>query len=90
MQAPKNAVGKAVVVALDVGYRHIDGAMLYENEEEIGEALERSMKKNKLKREDLFITSKVCVLCQKVSQRFNRSGVINMPLKMSKSHVNCH
>ena len=70
MQAPKNAVGKAVEVALDVGYRHIDGAMLYENEEEIGEALERSMKKNKLKREDLFITSKVCVLLSKSISTF--------------------
>ena len=33
--------------------------MFYENEKEIGVALENSMKKHNLKRENMFITSKV-------------------------------
>lgn len=39
--------------AIDIGYRHIDTAIFYDNEEEVGKAIkERS-------REDLFVTTKV-------------------------------
>ena len=55
-------VGNAVRVAIDAGYRHIDTAQNYYNEEEIGEALEEKIKEGKVKREDVFITTKVCVL----------------------------
>lgn len=41
--------------ALQVGYRAIDTASFYNNEEQVGEAVRNS----KLKREDIFITSKV-------------------------------
>ncbi len=41
--------------ALDVGYRHIDTAMAYENETEVGEAIEASA----ADREDVFLTTKV-------------------------------
>ncbi|VDM22452.1 unnamed protein product [Hydatigera taeniaeformis] len=41
------------------GYRHIDCAHLYQNEEAIGGVLESWIDDGKLKREDLFITSKV-------------------------------
>ena len=40
------------------GYRHIDTAMLYENEEAIGEALQECFAAG-IKREDLFITTKL-------------------------------
>ena len=46
---------KAVLVALEKGYRHIDTAAVYGNEEMIGKAIFDS----KVKREDLFITTKV-------------------------------
>ncbi|VDO03481.1 unnamed protein product [Rodentolepis nana] len=49
----------ALSAALEVGYRHIDCAHLYLNEEEIGNALQCWIKSGKLKREDLFITSKL-------------------------------
>ena len=41
--------------ALEIGYRHIDTAEMYGNEEEIGEAI----KESEVSRKDLFITSKI-------------------------------
>jgi len=41
--------------ALDAGYRHIDSAIVYRNETEVGSVVRESG----LKREDLFITSKI-------------------------------
>ncbi len=46
---------QAVTTALEVGYRHIDTATLYQNETEIGRVLAASG----LARDDLFVTSKV-------------------------------
>lgn len=46
---------KAVIWALDVGYRHIDTAALYGNETEIGNAIRAS----KIPREELFVTTKL-------------------------------
>nr|CAH8853012.1 unnamed protein product [Trichobilharzia regenti] len=57
--SPPGEVGAAVKKALEIGYRHLDCAYVYNNEAEIGEALEESMKKLNLKREDIFITSKL-------------------------------
>ena len=53
------SVGTAVELAIDVGYRHIDGAMQYQNEAEVGKALENALERNNLKRGDVYITSKV-------------------------------
>jgi len=51
---------KAVVQALEVGYRHLDCAWFYLNEAEVGDAVRDFLKANtSVKREDLFITTKV-------------------------------
>lgn len=52
---------QAVMKALEVGYRHLDCAAFYQNEEEVGDAIRDFIKQNptKLKREDLFICTKV-------------------------------
>jgi diketogulonate reductase-like aldo/keto reductase len=52
-------VKNAVEYALDIGYRHIDTAFAYGNEKDIGDALKKKFSQGKLKREDVFITTKV-------------------------------
>src|SRR5690554_4093245 len=49
----------AVKDALYAGYRHIDTAATYGNEEVIGEALAEVFAEGNIKREDVFITSKL-------------------------------
>lgn len=46
-------------LALDAGYRHIDTAYSYDNEDAIGEVLESYFSQGKLKREDIFLATKV-------------------------------
>ena len=55
----KGEVGQAVKIALNNGYRHIDCAATYGNEAEIGEALTEVFQKDKVKREEVWITSKL-------------------------------
>ncbi|WP_368497419.1 aldo/keto reductase [Marinobacter sp. 2_MG-2023] len=50
-----DALKSAVAESLDLGYRHIDTAQIYENEDEIGNLLSASG----IDRSDLFITTKV-------------------------------
>uniref|UniRef100_A0A672YR23 alcohol dehydrogenase (NADP(+)) n=2 Tax=Sphaeramia orbicularis TaxID=375764 RepID=A0A672YR23_9TELE len=53
-------VKQAVLWAFQSGYRHIDCAAVYGNEAEIGDALEETLGHDKiLRREDVFITSKL-------------------------------
>ncbi|MBS3056619.1 MAG: aldo/keto reductase [Candidatus Aenigmarchaeota archaeon] len=47
----------AVKSALDIGYRHIDTAQRYENEEEVGSAISGSG----IKREEIFLVTKVWI-----------------------------
>ena len=54
-QIKKEDAKRVVLESLEVGYRHIDTAIAYENETEIGEAL----KETEIPREELFITSKI-------------------------------
>lgn len=50
---------RSVREAIELGYRHFDTATLYENEEELGQALHDAMKAGDVTRDELFITSKV-------------------------------
>jgi len=49
----------ALNVALETGYRHIDTAQLYQNEHIIGKVLKGWFDSGKLKRKDVFITTKL-------------------------------
>ena len=52
-------VEQAVKKALEVGYRHIDCAFGYGNEDEVGKALHYGMTTLKIPRADIFVTSKL-------------------------------
>ncbi|CAH0713938.1 unnamed protein product, partial [Brenthis ino] len=50
---------RAVEWGIDVGYRHIDTATMYKNEKEVGSVISNKIKEGLVKREDLFITTKI-------------------------------
>lgn len=52
-------VGIAVRTALKIGYRHLDCASVYSNEDQIGKILKDVFAEGEIKREELWITSKV-------------------------------
>ncbi|WP_261166247.1 aldo/keto reductase [Microbacterium sp. Marseille-Q6965] len=54
-QVPPEATEEAVTTALEVGYRHIDTAQMYGNEQGVGDALKASG----LNRDEVFVTSKL-------------------------------
>ncbi len=58
-KSEKGKVEEAVKIALNNGYRHIDCAATYGNEAEIGNAFNSIFSKGKIKREDVWVTSKL-------------------------------
>jgi diketogulonate reductase-like aldo/keto reductase len=54
-QVPPQSTEEAVATALEVGYRHIDTAQMYGNEQGVGDALKASG----LSRDEVFVTSKL-------------------------------
>ena len=56
-QIPENETERVVTDAIETGYRLIDSAAAYFNEEQVGNAIRRSG----VKREEFFITTKLWV-----------------------------
>ncbi|KAI4463663.1 aldo/keto reductase [Holotrichia oblita] len=73
-------VRQAIIDAIEAGYRHFDCAWFYGNETEIGDALREIISSGKVKREDLFITSKLW-------NNFHRKEKVVLMLKETLSYL---
>lgn len=54
-----NLVGSVVKDAINIGYRHIDTAEGYGNEEGVGRGIRAGLTENNLNRKDIFVTTKL-------------------------------
>uniref|UniRef100_A0AAY4EHB8 NADP-dependent oxidoreductase domain-containing protein n=1 Tax=Denticeps clupeoides TaxID=299321 RepID=A0AAY4EHB8_9TELE len=55
----KGTAAESVKLAIDVGYRHFDGALVYYNEHEVGQAIREKIADGTVKREDIFYCGKL-------------------------------
>merc|ERR1719512_580022 len=59
-KAKADEVERAVLYAIcQAGYRHIDAAQIYMNQEQVGNGIKRAEQSCGVKREDVWITSKI-------------------------------
>ena len=60
-QVPEQACEEVVYQAIQTGYRLIDTASSYQNEEAVGRAIQRAVSEDLVRREELFITTKAYI-----------------------------
>ncbi|KAJ9647927.1 hypothetical protein H2199_001703 [Coniosporium tulheliwenetii] len=58
-KVPKETAAETVYNAIKAGYRLFDGAYDYQNEKEAGEGIRRAIDEGLVKREDIFVTTKL-------------------------------
>lgn len=75
------ALSDAVTQALELGYRHIDTAQIYDNEAEIGALLQQSS----CRRDELFLTTKIWL--DNLSQERFIASVRDSLTKLQTDHV---
>ena len=80
-QVSKDECERCVLDALKVGYRHIDTAQSYFNEEEVGEAIAKSG----IPREEIFITTKVWI--EHYGYEETRASVLESMRKLKTNYI---
>lgn len=80
-QIPKEECERCVLDAIKVGYRHIDTAQSYFNEEEVGNAIEKCG----VPREELFITTKVWI--DNYGYEKTKQSVLNSMKKLKTEYL---
>nr|QBK88421.1 MAG: aldo/keto reductase family protein [Mimivirus LCMiAC01] len=80
---------KMVKEALKLGYRHIDTAQLYRNEESVGKAINDIIndKSNNIRREDIFITTKIWLSNIKNGRKGIIKSIMNSLAKLNVSYI---
>ena len=73
-QGDGEAICNAVKTAIDTGYRHMDCAWVYGNEADVGKAIKEKLDAGVINREDLFITTKVCILYLTSNEKYISTG----------------
>lgn len=58
-QTPNDVAATAVAAAIDAGFKHIDTAIAYGNEQGVGEGIKRGLQMTGMHRESIFVTSKI-------------------------------
>uniref|UniRef100_A0A672H4P5 Aldo-keto reductase family 1 member D1 n=1 Tax=Salarias fasciatus TaxID=181472 RepID=A0A672H4P5_SALFA len=58
-ETPEGTAYEAVRLAIETGYRHIDGALVYFNEHEVGKAIRDKIADGTVKREEIFYCGKL-------------------------------
>ncbi|CAB3262100.1 unnamed protein product [Arctia plantaginis] len=72
---------EALSYAIDIGYRHVDTAHLYKVEPQVGQVVNKKIQDGVVKREDLFITTKVW-------QNFHREADVEVSVRGSLRRSN--
>ncbi|XP_075753286.1 estradiol 17 beta-dehydrogenase 5-like isoform X2 [Pelodiscus sinensis] len=75
-EVQKSKCEAATKVAIEVGFRHIDGAFVYGTEEEVGRAVHEKIADGTVKREDIFYTGKL-------ASNFHRPELVRSCLEQS-------
>ncbi|XP_060228937.1 estradiol 17 beta-dehydrogenase 5 isoform X1 [Meriones unguiculatus] len=75
-EVPKRKATEATKIAIEAGFRHIDSAAMYQNEEEVGLAIRSKIEDGTVKREDIFYTTKLWVT-------FHRPELVQVCLEQS-------
>ncbi|KAM6216216.1 aldo-keto reductase family 1 member C1-like [Rhynchocyon petersi] len=83
IEVPKSEAERAIKLAIDAGFRHIDSAYIYDNEEEVGKAIRSKIADGVVKRENIFCTSKLWMT-------FLRPELVQQALEKSLKKLQLH
>ena len=81
---PENLLDRTIAKAYEIGYRKFDTAWKYQNEADIT----RSLKKNGIKREDVFITTKVNADALYIwGMQYGKHSIFNIPRRTVRQAI---